>query len=185
MPKGIYDRKPIKERIMDAVDINEETGCWVWKLRLDKDGYGQVSVNQRTRYAHKVAYEIFKGAIPDGMVCSHLCDEKYPSDCIKYRKCCNPDHIEIVTPAENSKRMLELKRSKPSSGTFKRGDCIGSKNTNCKLTEENVIDILKRHKTGLPYGGLKKLAVEYNVSYVTIQKIVGGELWKCIDRNTL
>lgn len=177
MPKGVYDRKPIGDRIKENITICPEKGCWLWNLRLDKDGYGQISVNCKTKHAHRVAYEALKGPIGEGMVCSHLCDEKYPADSKEYRRCCNPEHISVVPPAENSNRMKELGRSKPSAGTYKKGDCVGSKNSNSKLTEAQVREILEKVKKGLPYGGLKALASEYPVSYITIQKIVSGETW--------
>lgn len=185
MPKGVYDRKPMADRIKEAVDICPEKGCWLWKLRIDKDGYGTISQKCKTRTAHRVAYETFKGPIEPGLLCSHICDEKYPTDCKDYRRCVNPDHIIIETAAANSERMKSLGRSRPSAGTFKPGDQSGSKNKNSKLKEPQVIEILKRHKAGLKYGELKKIAEEYGVSYVTVQKLVAGETWTEIDRESL
>jgi hypothetical protein len=176
MPKGVYDRKSLEERFEESVDICPTNGCWLWKLRLDKDGYGQISVSCSNKRAHKVAYETFVGPIEDGMICSHLCDSKYPINSKEYRRCCNPEHIVIATPAENSARMTDLGRSKPSAGTFKKGDCVGEKNANSKLTDQHVIEILNKKKEGLKYGELKKLAIQYGISYITIQKYISGAL---------
>lgn len=176
MPKGVYKRKPMNERIMESIEICSITGCWLWKLRLDKDGYGQVSDECKTRHSHKVAYEIFRGSIPEGMVCSHLCDSKYPIDNKDYRRCCNPDHIEITSPSQNSKRMKDLGRVVTSSGAFKKGDTAGEKNNTTKLTRIQVIEILTRTKEH-QYGDLKALASEYGIQYQTLYKIMKGKTW--------
>jgi len=175
MPKGVYDRKPMADRIKENIDICPERGCWLWKLRTEKDGYGQISDKCKTSRAHRVAYETFKEPIAKGMLCVHTCDEKYPVDSKEYRRCCNPEHIVIETAAQNSARMKALGRSKPSAGTFKKGECVGEKNLNAKLKDEQILEILEEKKKGIPYGGLKKIAEKYNVSVITIQKYIGGE----------
>lgn len=70
---------------MAAVDAN---GCWLWTGRLDRDGYGANS-------PHRAAWEYFRGQIPAGLQTDHLC---------RVRSCCNPDHLELVTPRENTMR---------------------------------------------------------------------------------
>jgi hypothetical protein len=87
------------DRIMNRVEPEPTSGCWLWTACLDKDGYGRTGVyvngKKRMYYTHRFMYEWHVGAIPDGMVCDHKC---------KVRSCCNPDHIDIVTPAENQRR---------------------------------------------------------------------------------
>lgn len=75
--------------------IDLETGCWVWQRAKTKAGYGQVPVGGRMLYAHRVYYEDDVGPIPDGLVLDHLC--RNPA-------CCNPDHLEPLTQAENMRR---------------------------------------------------------------------------------
>ncbi|MCE5309611.1 MAG: HNH endonuclease [Acidobacteriales bacterium] len=61
-----------------------------------RDGYGDVYVpGRRTTQAHRVAYEVFRGPIPEGLHIDHLC---------RVTCCVNPDHLEPVTPAENNRR---------------------------------------------------------------------------------
>jgi DNA-binding transcriptional ArsR family regulator len=68
--------------------------CWLW-TGSHNGKYGKLSVDKRLMYAHRFAYEVHKGAIPDGHVIDHLC---------RVRLCVNPDHLEPVTNAENIER---------------------------------------------------------------------------------
>jgi len=73
-----------------------ESGCWVWDGRLSNHGYGVLAIGHgRTAYAHRTAYEIFRGAIQEGLQIDHLCG---------VRCCVNPDHLEAVTSTENKAR---------------------------------------------------------------------------------
>lgn len=77
--------------------IRKTETCWEWTGWKNPAGYGRTKVlgSQRMLYPHRVAYEHFKGPIPDGMHIDHLC---------RNRSCCNPDHLEAVTPGENIRR---------------------------------------------------------------------------------
>lgn len=87
--------------------------CWLWRGAIDKDGgYGRVNIDHKCLYLHRVTYERFVGAIAKGLHVDHLC---------RVRACCNPDHLEAVSPMTNSRRGMrgsqpECKNGHPLSG---------------------------------------------------------------------
>lgn len=76
--------------------VKKTDGCWLWEASKTKKGYGQISNKPGSPLlAHRVAYELVKGAIPAGAQIDHLC---------RVRECVNPDHLEVVTSRENTLR---------------------------------------------------------------------------------
>ncbi len=63
--------------------------------KLNERGYGKLYDNKKRRFAHIVAYELQKGAVPLGLELDHTC---------RVHCCVNPDHLEPVTHAENVRR---------------------------------------------------------------------------------
>lgn len=89
--------KPIDPvfRLLSRVEINPDTGCWEWPGTRGKAGYGKIKAYGRMVAVHRFAYLSLVGPVPDGLHLDHLC---------RVRHCCNPDHLEPVTPLENSRR---------------------------------------------------------------------------------
>ena len=70
-------------------------GCWVWDRWKCHQGYGRASIgggSTKTVVAHRVAYEVFVGPIPEGLTLDHLC---------RNRACVNPYHMDPVTHRVN------------------------------------------------------------------------------------
>jgi hypothetical protein len=68
------------------------TECWLWAGPTLPNGYGRLWLNGRKVYAHRVAYELAVGPIPDDREIHHLCE---------VRRCCRPDHLVAVTKREH------------------------------------------------------------------------------------
>lgn len=88
-------KSPI-ERFREKYIANAHTGCWEWQAarKIDSD-YGFFNLDGRHRSAHRAAYELFVGEIPEGLVLDHLCGNA---------ACVNPSHLEPVTQKENRRR---------------------------------------------------------------------------------
>lgn len=83
---------PYADRFWARVDASGD--CWEWTGATVK-GYGAVRIKRRLWYAHRFAYELLVGPIPQGLELDHLC---------RNLPCVNPDHLEPVTHAENMRR---------------------------------------------------------------------------------
>lgn len=73
-----------------------DCGCWYWLGSCDTSGYPKFKLRQRTIQVHRYSYEKLIDDIPEGMTIDHL-------SCTS-RRCCNPDHMQVVTGGENSTR---------------------------------------------------------------------------------
>jgi hypothetical protein len=73
--------------------IDKSGQCWIWTAAKTKDGYG----NYRSKYAHRVSYELYIGAIPEGLIVRHTCD---------VRHCVNPFHLLVGTKKDNTHDMI-------------------------------------------------------------------------------
>lgn len=82
-------------------------GCWLW-VGADRsgsrdDGYGQIVVDGKKCAAHRVAWELFRGPIPDGLFALHRCD---------VMPCVNPDHLFLGTRSDNMRDMTRKGRGR-------------------------------------------------------------------------
>ena len=73
----------------------DERGCWLWQGNIGAWGYGNLFIKRKPYRAHRVVLTLAHGPIPDGLVPDHLCRIKH---------CVNPNHLELVTHRENSRR---------------------------------------------------------------------------------
>lgn len=85
----------VQERFWAKVVRDPETDCWLW-LAATSNGYGRFTAHDhRQEQAHRLAYEMLVGPIPDGLQIDHLC---------RVRNCVNPAHMEPVSARVNTLR---------------------------------------------------------------------------------
>ena len=88
----------IAQRIQNNIHISSR-GCWEWQGMKDRDGYGTMWISdsgkKKIRFTHRMSYEAHVEPIPNDLEIDHLCLNK---------ACCNPEHLEVVTTQENTRR---------------------------------------------------------------------------------
>lgn len=84
-----------------------KSACWLWKGTLERGGYGSVHADGRRWQAHRYVYTHMKGPIPVGYVIDHTCN---------VTACVQPQHLEAVTYAENTRRMVARGRGSKVRG---------------------------------------------------------------------
>lgn len=147
--------EPIDQKLLrKSVWVN---GCLEWQGTLSANGYSYVYMGKphTMRHGHRLSYETWNGSIPDGMVVRHRCDNK---------RCINPFHLEVGTPADNSQDMVERGRS-----------MYGMHNGNRKLTEREAREIKQSKDSS------GQLAKKFGVCRGSVCNIRSGKTWKHLD----
>lgn len=121
------------------------TPCHVWLMYINDSGYGAEydPIQKRDRPAHVNAWERVHGPVENGLQIDHLC---------RVRACVNPDHLEAVTPAENTRRGRVAKLTMTDARVIREMAAVGE----CQR------DIAKR----------------YGVAPPTVCNIVKGVTWR-------
>ena len=83
------------ERFRGHVSVTDE--CHLWTASVGTSGYGQFFYGGTMVGAHRVAWTLANGPIPEGLVIDHLC---------RVKTCVNPAHMELVTSGENTRRAM-------------------------------------------------------------------------------
>ncbi len=161
-------RKPVvflRERFEARYSIDAASGCWLWTAKLNEDGYGLIDVatagGKRTVGAHRVAWTLFRGPIPDGLSVLHKCD---------VRRCVNhADHLFLGTQAENVADCV-------AKGRFRRGPNPSEVHGMAKMTWATVDRLRADAATGAFTN--VELSARYGVGTANVSRIVNLQLWK-------
>lgn len=155
-------QKSMEARWKKNISEPDENGCINWLGALDKDGYGRLMVYDGSRpRAHRFSYQKHFGAIPDGMLVCHHCDN--PS-------CVNHEHLFLGTPKQNSAD--RDKKGRAAKNNLE--GCSMKMLPNSKLSKADVLEIRKLIKPRLTLGQIAKM---FNVDYSTIYNIKHGKTW--------
>lgn len=130
--------------------VHKGHGCWEWQASTSR-GYGQFWLTGRQLKAHRVAWELINGPIPDGLHVCHTCDN---------RLCCNVDHMFLGTAAENNLDKAIKNRASRQLGEAHPGS---------KLTDEHVHMIRALYARGWTQ---QRLANTFRCARSHVQKIV-------------
>jgi hypothetical protein len=167
--RSIAWRMPLRE-VFERHFVEGAPGdCWEWMGNRNKAGYGTLShfanleaSGRKTELAHRIAYRLYVGPIPPGLIVCHTCDNP---------PCVNPAHFFLGTSGDNSADMAKKGRAArgPEPGAFylRRGTA----HHHAKLTDAAVIHIYESGDSG------RSLAQRFGVSPGTIHLIRQGKIW--------
>lgn len=135
--------------------VNITPDCWTWEASATNAGYGQFSFRGTMMGAHRVAWILTHGDIPEGQQVLHRCDIKL---------CVNPSHLFLGTQQDNMQDMANKGRAPDRFG----------ETCNAKLTEKQVLMIRGSDCVA------SKIAVELGINRQTIYDIRNRKTWRHI-----
>lgn len=149
----------LADRLWRRVRIGAEAECWEWQGYVHTAGYGQMGRGGKREglvFTHRAAWEATHGPIPGGLFVCHRCDN---------RRCCNPAHLFLGTPADNAADMAAKGRGRGAEGLA---------NANAKLTPTQVAEIRRRYRPGTT---VCELAAEFGISPQYVSQLARG-VWR-------
>lgn len=133
---------------------NATTGCLEYQGRLNTYGYSVVTWKRRPMAGHRIVYEFHHGQIAAGKIVCHRCDN---------RRCINPEHLFLGTPADNA-------ADRDNKGRQARGDTSGR----ARLSATDILEIRQSNQPDAALAG------RYGVGSQHIYKIKSRRVWKHI-----
>lgn len=133
----------MKHYIEKNVYMDPNSGCWIWNLSHNSEGYGQSKPVNGSRKAHRTSWFAYYGTIPSGRLVLHKCDNKC---------CVNPNHLFLGSHSDNMK------------DAAKKG-LLGPLKASIKLSNQQVAAIRCSSLSN------RQLGREYGVSHAQISRI--------------
>ncbi len=149
-----HHRRSTPIRFWAQVAIGEPDQCWDYLGCVDRQGYGKARWCGGYWQAHRLAWTLSRGLIPDGLHVLHICDNP---------PCCNSAHLFLGTNADNIADMVTKGRQAHGEGHYR-----------AKLTKGEVAEIVFWCEIGYPRS---EIADMYNVTSASISAILRGKSW--------
>jgi hypothetical protein len=160
------------ERLHRNLRLNPETGCMEWNSPLKKSKVKKnltyappIRFFGRRELAHRAAYMLEVGPIPEGMVVRHKCDNPI---------CCNPQHLELGTQKDNVHDTI----SRGRGGNWYTSKNRGRENGQAKLNEEMVRKI--RSMWVFRKVTMKMIAKELGITKNAVANVMSGHVWSWV-----
>lgn len=138
--------------------VRRSLACWTWTGTTVKSGHGHVRRAGRMVLAHRAAWELAIGPIPDGLCVLHRCD--HPS-------CVRPSHLFLGTPADNTADMV-----------WKRRHRFGERARDARLSASDVECARALNRAG---ASQRSLSIVFGVSHTSMRKAVLGHHWRSVE----
>ncbi len=158
--------RPIEERFLEKIDkTSSPHGCWIWTSCKEREGYGCMQIlthgKRKWKRAHRIAWCLYRGPIPDGMEVIHNCpggDNK---------ACCNPDHLLLATRKEHAEDTKAKGQYLHLSGTA---------NGRSKLNPNKIREARRLRNLGYSF---RMITEQIGcVTAGTIQRALSGKTWR-------
>jgi hypothetical protein len=150
MPKT---ERSLSERFWTKV--RKTDNCWIWTGAKKQRGYGVIGIGSRNPWyialAHRVAYELLVGPIPQGKNVLHHCDNP---------TCVNPEHLFLGDQFDNA------------HDSMTKGRRV------VKFTLKQVREIREKYQDGKT---MQVIASEYGTSQGYVSEIVNRLSWRKIE----
>lgn len=156
------DEKKIA-RFWSKVDRRSENECWIWRGYAQR--YGRIGFRGRLQLAHRVAFQLARGEIPNDLHVLHRCDNT---------KCCNPSHLFLGTHQDNMSDKAAKGRCSHAPARAPNPP-KGEASPRAKLTEEDVRAIRELRISGLTH---RSISERFGVSRSAITLILAGKKWR-------
>lgn len=151
---GHQRRMPAMPTFLSRIQKTSE--CWNWTGGCFVDGYGRFVHNHKVYKAHRFSYEIYFGAIPDGFMVCHRCDNK---------PCVRPSHLFLGVAKDNSVDAM-----------LKDRVAYGESHGRAKLTADDARSIVREYRDGR--ASQNALSRRFGVAPNAIWCIVHGLHWR-------
>lgn len=157
-------RRPRSETFWQSIDASGgSNACWPWIRARNNTGYGITSFRPiRSKLAHRIAWIITNGPIPDTLNVLHQCDNP---------PCCNPSHLFTGSQADNN-------WDKIRKGRHRTPDMRGASNPAARLTEDDVRAIRTLRASGASY---PSLGARFGISKTMVRNIVLRRAWSHVS----
>ena len=145
--------------------------CWEWQGARGKNGYGRLRGETGYIYAHRLSFELHYGAIPEGLIICHTCDN---------RACCNPAQLFAGTYRDNVQDAIAKGRfhghrpTDPPTAVKEK-----SQERRCLFSDAQVLDILAQHSSGM---SARAISRALKVTNRTIEHILKGKRYRWIPQ---
>ena len=165
-----YCKKEFRKRLLSDVhcslrcrllhySFQNDKGCWVWYRGKDWDGYGIISINDKSDKAHRISYKTFVEDFPENLQVLHKCDN--PS-------CINPDHLFLGSNKDNMHDKIKKGRDRVR----------GEQSVISKLNDVQVRKLREDFKNGIKYS---QLGPKYGITPEQASNIVRRKVWKHLE----
>jgi hypothetical protein len=155
---GQRGKSPL-DRLASRFTVGRFDECWPASGGANQSGHVPIDIKgYRTTYAHQITYLVHQGAIPEGAVIRHDCDNP---------RCCNPAHLRCGTQQDNMQ------------DASTRGRLSACQPRRKVLTADIVRECRRRHAQG---ERANKLAREFGVNRVTMQSAINGVYWRHVTQ---